>query len=66
MPKTLYVSKYDGEGIDITFTRSTQTLRIGGWYDSMVGIAPTTMTLEEFFKQLGITEADCKKAWSKK
>ena len=62
MPKTLYVSKSVSVGIDITFTPSTGQLYIGGWYDSCVGIQPETMSLADFFRRLGITEKDCRKA----
>jgi hypothetical protein len=41
-------------------------LDISGWYDSYTAIENTSMTLGEFFSRLGITEADCKKAFSKK
>jgi len=37
-------------------------LDIGGWYDTMVGIQPGSMTLAEFFAKLGITEKDVRKA----
>jgi len=39
-------------------------LDIGGWYDTMVGIQPGSMTLAEFFAKLGITEKDVRKALS--
>jgi hypothetical protein len=38
-------------------------LYISGWYDSYAAIESTSMTLGEFFSRLGITEADCKKAF---
>jgi len=67
MPKTIYFppdAKYSG--IDVTWTPSSGRLRIGGWYDGMVGIQGDSMPLAEFFKQLGITEKDTKKAFAKK
>lgn len=64
MPKTIYLPKdARHEGIDITYTKSTQRLYIGGWFDSMVGISGGSMTLREFFDSLGITEKDIKKAF---
>lgn len=72
MPKTIYLPKREGpfaakhSGIDITWTKTTHRIDIGGWYDSFVGIESTSMTLREFFDELGITERDCKKAWGKK
>ena len=53
------------EGIDITWTPSAQRISIGGWYDTCVGICQTErMSLRQFFDKLGITERDCKKAFS--
>lgn len=64
MPKTAYFSMdSDREGIDIKWTPSTQRLLIGGWYDGMVGIQGTELTLKEFFDKLGITEEQCRKAF---
>lgn len=72
MPKTIYLPHDNADvgfdrhsGIDITWTKSTRHLRIGGWYDSIVGIESTEMSLREFFDQLGITEKDCARAWRK-
>ena len=50
-------------GVDVTFTRSSNRISIGGWYDSYVGIKSDTMSLREFFEYVGITEKDCKRAW---
>lgn len=66
MPKTIYLppnAKYSG--IDVTWTKSSQKLSIGGWYDGIVGIQSTPIELYRFFEQLGITEKDCKKAFEK-
>lgn len=64
MPKRIYLPEdANREGIDITWTRSKQRINIGGWYDSCVGLNGGSLTLIEFFSKLGITEADCKKAW---
>lgn len=51
------------EGINITWTPTRMRLDISGWYDSCVGIQGESMTLAEFFKRLGITEAHCAKAF---
>lgn len=51
-------------GIDITYQQKKNVLIIGGWYDGFVGIEPTLMPLAEFFKQLGITRADCERAFA--
>lgn len=51
-------------GIDITYVKSSNTLRIGGWYDSMVGISGGEITLADFFSKLEITEKACKQAFS--
>lgn len=65
MPKTIYIPEdAKHSGIDITWTPSAGRLDIGGWYDSMVGIQPGSMTLAKFFDKLGITEKDVRKALS--
>jgi hypothetical protein len=50
-------------GIDVTYIKSANTLRIGGWYDSMVGISGGEIHLAKFFNQLGIAEKDCRQAF---
>ena len=52
----------DRSGIQVRFTKASQSLNISGWYDTFVGIEPTTISLRDFLKQLGITEAQCRKA----
>lgn len=52
------------DGIDITHIKSTNTLRIGGWYDGCVGISGGELHLADFFSRLGITEKDCKQAFA--
>lgn len=66
MSKTIYLPP-DAErsGIDITWTPSAKRLDFSGWYDGCVGLRGGSMTLLEFFEQIGISEKDCKKAWSK-
>ena len=51
-------------GIDIVYSKKHKSLHIGGWYDSFVGIEPTDMSLAQFFRLLGITEKDCKLAFT--
>jgi hypothetical protein len=64
MSKTIYIPQdARRSGVDITWTPSAQRLDIGGWYDSCVGIQSQSMTLVEFFNQLGITEKDCRRAF---
>lgn len=64
MPKTIYIPRYAKfSGINITWTPSTRSLYISGWYDTIVGIPGESMTLREFFDALGITEKDCQKAY---
>lgn len=66
MPKTIFIPDgADRSGIDITFTKSTGELLIGGWYDGCVGIPSTIMSLREFLDALGITDAHCRKAFGK-
>jgi len=65
MPKTICIPEdAKHSGIDITWTPSAGRLDIGGWYDTMVGIQPESMTLAEFFARLEITEKDVQKALS--
>ncbi len=65
MPKRIYLpADANRSGIDVTWTKSAQRLDIGGWYDSHVGLEGDSMTLRQFFDQLGITEQDCKKAFT--
>lgn len=67
MPKCIYLPR-DGEcrgsGISIRWTPSAQRLDFDGWYDSCVGIEGEAFTLREFFDVIGITEKDCKRAFS--
>jgi len=46
-------------GVDISFVKSTQTLYIGGHYDTFVGIETEAMSLRDFFQQLGINKSMC-------
>jgi hypothetical protein len=63
MPKTIYIPSSTGRsGIDIRWTPSANRLDIGGWYDGMVGIHPRSMSLGQFFKELGISEKQVLKA----
>jgi hypothetical protein len=49
-------------GIDITFTAKRRVLRIGGWYDHMVGIESHDLHLGEFLELLGITDSGIRQA----
>lgn len=51
-------------GIDVAHIKSANTLRISGWYDGCVGISGGEITLADFFFKLGITEKDCRQAFS--
>lgn len=63
-PRKIYLPEdATHSGIDITYIKSANTLRIGGWYDSMVGISGGEIHLAKFFNQLGITEKDCRQAF---
>lgn len=53
------VDVQSSSGVDITFTRSRGMIRVGGWYDHMVGITPVDISLKEFFERIGITKKDC-------
>lgn len=62
MPKTITLGN-DNSGIDITWTPSASRLDISGYFDEFVGIEGGSFTLAEFFKELGITEKDARKAF---
>jgi hypothetical protein len=61
MPRTIKLGN-DNTGITITWTPSASRLDISGYFDEFVGIEGGSFTLAEFFKELGITEKDVKKA----
>lgn len=63
-PKTLYLSEHDRSGIDVTYIKSANSIRIGGWYDGCIGISSVEITLADLFSKLGITEKDCRQAFS--
>ena len=64
MPKLLHLAgECHHSSIDITWTPSAQRLDVGGWYDSFVGLETHSLTLRQFFDELGITEKDCAKAF---
>lgn len=66
MPKTMCPGgdANRSSGINVTWTPSAQRLDISGWFDSFVGIEGGSMSLREFFDELGITEKDCVLAWN--
>lgn len=49
-------------GVDISWMKRRKVIRIGGWYDSFVGIESEEMTLKDFLTTLGITLEDCQNA----
>jgi len=62
---TLYFPRPNNKhaGIKIEYIKSRKLLNISGWYDSIVGIQPDSITLKEFLTQLGISKKDCIKAF---
>ena len=48
------------EGVDVTYDSAEQTIAIGGWYDSMVGIEPVVMPVLEFVERLNLRKAIAK------
>lgn len=65
-PKKFYISNKSGSsGVHVTWTRRTKKLSIGGWYNSVYGIESRTMTLLQFFNELGITKKDCEYEFNK-
>jgi hypothetical protein len=64
-PKKIYLPEdANHSGIDVTYIKSSNTLTIGGWYDGCVGISGGEMHLATFFSKLGITEKDCRQAFT--
>lgn len=68
MPKVMFLPRgaISRSGISIEWTKTTKKLYIAGWYDSHCGIPGESLTLREFFDELGITEKDCQKAFKEK
>jgi hypothetical protein len=63
MPKTIYFPQdANHSGVDVTWTKTTGKLSIGGWYDTYCGIENEEITLCEFFKNLGIGAKELNKA----
>jgi hypothetical protein len=62
MPKTLNLGN-NNSGITVTWTPSASRLDISGYFDEFVGIEGGSFTLSEFFRKLGITEKDVRKAF---
>ena len=66
MPKRIYIPEDATiSAIVITWTKTALRLRFGGWYSGYTDLKGGSMLLREFFDNLGITEADCAKAWKK-
>lgn len=64
MPKRINIPEdATSSGIDITWTKTVQRLRFGGWYGGYTDMKGESMLLREFFDKLEITEADCAKVW---
>ena len=61
--KIKMASMWEREGILVEYIKSKGDIIISGWYDNSVGIEGTRMQLSEFFEQLGIDEAACRKAF---
>lgn len=57
--------EYSSSGISITYVKSRKTLWVSGWYDSFVGIQGRSLSLAEFFNELGISEKDLKSVFKK-
>lgn len=54
--------KDEREGVQAAYYYRESVLTLSGWYDTMVGINPVEMTLEDFLRDLGITLEDCRNA----
>ena len=58
-PKQTIWTGDTSSGVSIRFVKSTQTLHIGGYYDTFVGIESEAMSLRDFFQRLGINKSMC-------
>jgi len=65
-PKQTILTGNKRAGVEINFVKSTMTVYVSGHYDSYVGIQSEYFHLRDFFDQLGITEAHCRKAFKDK
>ena len=61
MPKTIFLGN-ESNGMSVTWTPSAQRIDIDGWYDGICAIEGGSFMLSEFFRKLGITEKDIRKA----
>jgi len=52
----------DRAGICVYYVKSKKTIRVFGWYDSIVGIKSEEIPLKDFLFSLNISEDDIKKA----
>uniref|UniRef100_A0A6M3LNY8 Uncharacterized protein n=2 Tax=viral metagenome TaxID=1070528 RepID=A0A6M3LNY8_9ZZZZ len=52
----------DNHGIDIQYTKKTESLHFFGWYDGFVGIPGGDINFIEFCKKLGVKKSTLKKA----
>lgn len=60
--KMLRFSQGGRSGVEVAYVKSRGVLRIGGWYDSFVGIEGEEISLRDFLFQLGITANDVVRA----
>jgi hypothetical protein len=52
----------DRSGVMVAYVKSRRLVRVGGWYDSFVGIEGFEKPLAEFLTELGITDSDVRRA----
>ena len=62
MTKEKIFSEYSSSGITLKYIKSSQTIVIHGWYDSLVGIEGGCMQLSEFLDYFGIDDKQIRKA----
>ncbi len=66
MPNKIYLpNPTEDNGIVIVWKKKEHILSFSGWFDSFVEIEGGAISLEEFFKEIGITKKDCDKAFEK-
>jgi hypothetical protein len=66
MSKTLHIPNEEAKnGITVTYTKSSNTIFISGWYDNCTAIEGRKYKLDQFLLELGIADDDITRTLSK-
>ena len=58
---TFYIANGRSSGIDVTYIKRRNVIRISGWYDTCVGIEGQEFDLQEFLDKLGVRKSAIQK-----